>query len=255
MRISRGVLALVLCMLASALSGATAARAETAGRVYLMRGIANFFSYGLDDLAKRLAAAGIAAEVHQFGEWQGLARDAVSWSRAHRGAPVVVIGHSLGADAAVHMAQRMTALGASPALVITFDPVGLSVVEETGGRFINYFQSDNGYGRALEAGAGFTGTIENLDLAGVPGINHFNLEKSRMLHAEVVEALSALMRRAPAPVPVPFPEARPKAAKPPAMAARPASRPAPGRQASAGAPAFPQGYATWGVIRRTGAFE
>ncbi len=193
------------------------AQARTMGQVYLMRGIANMFSYGLDDLATKLRAQGIDATVYQFDEWQDLAQKAVSWSLSHNREPIVIIGHSLGADAAVHMAQRMTSLGLSPTLVITFDPVGLNMVQETGGRFINYYQSNNGFGQELVDGPGFTGSIDNRDMKNMPGINHFNLEKSPVLHEQVVQLLKSVMTRK-VKAPTPEPARTSGAPKPPADA-------------------------------------
>ncbi|TCT06787.1 thioesterase domain-containing protein [Aquabacter spiritensis] len=230
------------------------ARGEVVGRVYLMRGIANVFSYGLDDLADRLGGAGIAAEVHPFGTWPELARAAVAWSRGHDGAPVAVIGHSLGADAALRMAARMTELGVPPSLVITFDPVGTGMVEEAQGRFVNYFQSDNGYGRPLVDGPGFRGKIENHDLSGAPGLDHFNLEKSPDLHAAVLDTLLATLPARPVAA-VPLPPVKPRN---PHFSRRSLRDTARGRNppASAGPSASAQaGPMVWGQIRQTRGFE
>ncbi|QTL02742.1 hypothetical protein J5J86_18470 [Aquabacter sp. L1I39] len=230
----RVLLALVasLAVLIVSASAPARAQARTMGQVYLMRGIANMFSYGLDDLATKLRTQGIEANVYQFDEWQDLAQKAVSWSLSHNREPIVIIGHSLGADAAVHMAQRMTSLGLSPTLVITFDPVGLNMVQETGGRFINYYQSNNGFGQELVDGPGFTGSIDNRDMKNMPGINHFNLEKSPVLHEQVVQLLKSVMtRKARAPVPASGPEA----ARPAGGPKPPANAPARAPQAGAGA--------------------
>lgn len=230
----RVLLALVasLALLMVAATEPARAQARTMGQVFLMRGIANMFSYGLDDLATKLRSQGIEANVYQFEEWPDLAQKAVSWSVSHNHEPIVIIGHSLGADAAVHMAQRMTSLGLSPTMVITFDPVGLNMVQETGGRFINYYQSNNGFGQELVEGPGFTGSIDNRDMKNMPGINHFNLEKSPVLHDQVVQLLRSVMtRKAKAPATGPSPEAaRPSGgSKPPTGA--PARAPQAGARA------------------------
>ncbi|MGA6996769.1 MAG: hypothetical protein WBZ22_11020 [Pseudolabrys sp.] len=36
--------------------------------------------------------------------------------------PIIIMGHSLGADAAIYMAEKMKTLGASVALIVTFGP-------------------------------------------------------------------------------------------------------------------------------------
>lgn len=193
---------LLLCLSAAPL------RAEYVGRVYLMRGLANVFSYGMDDLAKRLNEKGIEAEVYEYGAWQSLADDAVAWSRANRRAPVVIAGHSLGADAAINMAERMTAAGVPPRLVFTFDPVGVTTIGAARGRFINFYQANNGFGKQLTPTAGFKGKLENRNLAGVPGLDHFNIDKSAALHADVVKMVATLTYVAPRPK-TPAPKAVP----------------------------------------------
>ncbi|MGR7995249.1 thioesterase domain-containing protein [Xanthobacter sp. ZOL 2024] len=197
------------------------AAAQGTPHVYLMRGLANVFSYGLDDLAAKLNARGIPATVYEYGQWQSLADMASAESRAHGRFPIVVVGHSLGADAAIQMAERLTALGTPPTLVVTFDPVGVNTVGAASGRFVNYYQSNNGYGKRLTAGPGFRGKLINRNLDQVAAIDHFNIEKSPQLHSEVVSQVRALgVRRKPKPRPV---------AKP----AQPAApTPAPGSQAA-----------------------
>ncbi len=183
------------------------------GRVYLMRGLANIFSLGMDTLAEKLRQRGIDAQVYEYGQWQVLASDAVAWSKSRGRAPIVIIGHSLGADAAVEMAERMTSLGTAPRLVITFDPVGVTEVGASGGRFINYYQSNNGFGKRLVAARGFKGTIVNRNLDNVGSIDHFNIEKADSLHAEVIKDVMAVTRkpRPTAPTPAPSVSAPPTA--------------------------------------------
>lgn len=226
---------LLLCLSAAPL------RAEYVGRVYLMRGLANIFSYGMDDLAKRLNEKGIEAEVYEYGAWQSLADDAVAWSRANRRAPVVIAGHSLGADAAINMAERMTAEGVPPRLVFTFDPVGVTTIGAARGRFINFYQANNGFGKQLTPIAGFKGKLENRNLAGVPGLDHFNIDKSAALHADVVKMVATLTYVAPrpkAPPPKEVPDDAPMVQAPggPQPVASPVPLAQPGRKDVVSAP-------------------
>ena len=39
------------------------------GHVYLLRGLLNIFSLGMDDLAAKIQAKGISASVHYHSEW------------------------------------------------------------------------------------------------------------------------------------------------------------------------------------------
>lgn len=212
----------VLCVAQPALAQ------QNRAHVYLLRGLANVFSLGMDDLAKKLNARGIPATVHEYGQWASLADAAAAESRATGNSPIIIVGHSLGADAAVEMAERLTALGTPPKLVVTFDPVGVTQVGASSGYFINYYQSNNGYGKRLTAGPGFRGNIVNRNLNAIGGIDHFNIEKSPRLHDEVITQVRSITTPKPKPKPKPVdPSATP-----------PAPSTAPGTQAAAkpGAP-------------------
>ncbi|MGQ3675468.1 thioesterase domain-containing protein [Xanthobacter sp. TB0139] len=212
-------LATALCavlFLCVAVQPAAAKPAKRSGHVYLFRGLANVFSLGMDELADKLEARGIEASVYNHTSWQSVADQAAAESRRNKGAPIILIGHSLGADAAIQAAERLTALGTPPRLVVTFDPVGVSTVGRARGRFINFFQSNNGYGKKLTAEKGFRGSISNRDLAANTDLGHFNLDKSPGLHAEVLRRVSSITRPrraaarprklSPAPVPTARPE-------------------------------------------------
>lgn len=195
------------------------AQAQNIGKVYLMRGLANIFSLGMDTLAEKLRQRGVDAQVYEYGQWPQLADEAVAWSRARGKAPIIIIGHSLGADTAIEMAERMTKLGLPPRLVFTFDPVGVTQVANTGGKFINYYQSNNGFGKRLTTGPGFKGQLVNRNLDAMGAIDHFNIEKSDALHAEVVSTILSVTRRRSRPRPAPAPEVSAPAAKPAAASA------------------------------------
>ena len=179
-----------------AASSATQPVAKTQGSVFLLRGLLNVFSLGMDKLARKLRAKGMPVRVTNFTNWRGFATELVSRYRTDKSlAPVVIIGHSLGADAAVDMANYLVENGVPVRLVVAFDGVHdghkvSSGVQEV----INYYQAD-GWGKFVEAGAGFNGKLTNIDLSGREGIDHLNIEKSDALHAEVITRLDAIFNR------------------------------------------------------------
>lgn len=163
--------------------------AQAATHIYLIRGFANIFSTGLDTLAGELAARGYKAEVHNHIEVGSLAVEAAKRQKTHKGA-VIIIGHSLGADAAISMAETMKQEHAKVLLLVTFGPSDKYKVPSNVAHAINYYHGES----TLSKGRGFTGTIDNVNLNKKNGINHFNVEKIERLHAQVIAKIRALSR-------------------------------------------------------------
>jgi hypothetical protein len=169
--------------------------------VYLLRGLLNVFSLGMDDLAAKLQRHGIAAGVYEYGQWESLCQDAAARWRSSR-TQIVVVGHSLGGDAVIYMANRLGQMGIPVALVVAFDPV--HPVPLTGGttaRFVNLYQSNNGWGAAVPRGSGFHGDLSNVDLRSRTDISHTTIDKSARLHEIVISRVLGLGRPA-APKPL-----------------------------------------------------
>jgi hypothetical protein len=167
--------------------------AATHGRVFLLRGLLNVFSLGMDTLGRKIKAKGMPALVTNFTNWRNYATILVSQYRTDKSiAPVVIIGHSLGADSAIDMANYLGANGVPVSLVVAFDgvhdghKVGRGIAE-----VVNYYKSD-GVGKLIQAGPGFTGRLSNIDVAGRKGIDHLNIEKSAALHAEVIARMTRI---------------------------------------------------------------
>ncbi len=163
--------------------------AHAAGHVYLLRGLANVFSTGLDDLDEKLTKRGITATVHNHLESDTLAEQAAHLQKAGKG-PIVIVGHSLGADAAVSMAERMKELGATVALIVTFGANGKLTAPSNVRRVVNYYLGS----AVVVPGPGFKGTISNINLDGDSRINHLNIEKSNHLHLNVIPKIQAVVR-------------------------------------------------------------
>jgi hypothetical protein len=169
-----------------------AARPVPAGRgsVFLLRGLVNVFSLGMDTLGRKIKAKDIPVRVTNFMNWRGYAAVLVDLYRSDRSlAPVVIMGHSLGADAAIDMGNYLAENGVPVRLVVAFDGVhsGHTVVRGVE-EVINYYKAD-GVGQTVAAAPGFKGKLTNVDLSDRSEIDHLNIEKSPALHAEVVQKL------------------------------------------------------------------
>jgi hypothetical protein len=162
-------------------------------QLYLLKGLADIFSSGMDFLQAKLQARGIMGEVRSHSDAEELAESAIAkWRGGWRG-PIVIIGHSFGADAAITMAQRLGAAQVPVALLVTFSPVNSAPVSANVARAVNYFQSNSHWHGQISKGAGFRGALENVDLAQAPGITHFNIEKAEQLHAAAIAKVLALI--------------------------------------------------------------
>jgi hypothetical protein len=210
------------------LDSATPHAGPNTPQVFLLKGLADIFSSGLDNLAVKLRARGIVGQVASHASWDTLADTAIARYRAgHRGA-IIVAGHSLGADAAVDFARRLYDAKVPVALVITFGPLQFRPVMGNVSRAVNYYQANSAWHGQILRGKDFRGSLANIDLENAPDVNHFNIEKVDRIQIEAVNRIVAAIgggaRKAPA-------------AAPAATAATPEAKPADGTAAAGAAPA------------------
>lgn len=246
------VLALTVIQAAPAMAQTTASTERTAkpaqkraapsaqsnGHVYLLRGLLNIFSLGMDDLAAKIQARGISASVHNHSEWQSLADGIAAKYKARQHGPIVLVGHSLGADAVMFMAEYLGKKGVPVALVVPFDGTGSFAASANVSQVYNLTQRDYAY---MRRGAGFRGTLNNVDVSG-QGYGHIDIDKSAKLHALVLARIQSVIRSRGAPQTAgdAAPAPRPRTAAPSAESAPAATETAPApKPAAEAAPAAP----------------
>ena len=101
--------------------GTSPSMAQSRAHAYLLRGLMNIFSLGMDSLAVEIQRYGIYATVHNYAEWQTLADHAAAAYHAGKEGPIIIIGHSLGADAVMEMSAYLGRKGVPVALAVPFD--------------------------------------------------------------------------------------------------------------------------------------
>jgi hypothetical protein len=170
--------------------GTNPGAAESRAHVYLLRGLMNIFSLGMDTLAEQLNRRGVYATVHGYGEWQSLADRAAVDFKAGKEGPIILIGHSLGADAVMEMAAYLGRKGIPVALVVPFDGTQSFAASDNVARVLNLTQRDYAY---MRRGPGFHGTLSNVDVSSDHSIDHINIDKSPRLHARVVSEVLAVV--------------------------------------------------------------
>ena len=179
---------------------------ETVGppHVYLMRGLMNVFSLGMDQLAVLIARHGIEASVHNHAEADAVVSEIASRYSAGDHGPIILIGHSLGADAVMTMAQSLDRVGIPVALVVPFDGTDSFAAPKNVACVLNITQRTFAY---MRSGDGFHGELTNVNVSGEPGIDHFTIDKSPKLQAlvmkSVLQAASAQSCRPGVDAPVP----------------------------------------------------
>ena len=196
------VIALLSCLIVSgpnavvSIAGAATAAPRAAAKdahktvslphVYLMRGLMNVFSLGMDQLAVIIARHGIEASVHNHAEADAVVSEiAARYSAGDRG-PIILIGHSLGADAVMKMAQSLDRVGIPVALVVPFDGTDSFAAPKNVACVLNITQRTFAY---MHSGAGFHGELTNVNVSGEPGIDHFTIDKSPQLQGLVLKSV------------------------------------------------------------------
>src|SRR6202044_2029723 len=120
--------------------GSNPGMAQPRAHVYLLRGLMNIFSLGMDTLADELNRRGVYATVDNHAEWQSLANQAAANYKAGKEGPIIIIGHSLGADAVMTMADYLGKRGVPVALVVPFDGTGSYAASANVARVLNLTQ-------------------------------------------------------------------------------------------------------------------
>jgi hypothetical protein len=176
-------LLLVPTLAQSAARSADREAAASRPHVYLMRGLLNIFSLGMDQLAVQIERNGIDASVYNHTLAEGVVNEIVAKYRAGDHGPYILVGHSLGADAVMTMAQQLSGLGVPVALVVPVDGTGSYLAPKNVACVLNLTQRDYAY---MRPGAGFHGMLSNVDFSGDPGIDHLTIDKSPRVQAQAL---------------------------------------------------------------------
>ena len=159
-------------------------------KAFLIRGLMGFlWSRGMDALAGKLMAAGIEAEMWSKGivGYLNVRRIAdAAFAAEASGRKIILGGHSMGADAALMVAERLAARKVPVALLVTFDPTpfGCPPVPANVAQAINFYQRTSALGRAeLKPGPGFKGLLLQRRIDTL----HVRIDNDAALHKIVLE--------------------------------------------------------------------
>jgi pimeloyl-ACP methyl ester carboxylesterase len=102
---------------------------------------------------------------------------------------IVLVGHSLGARAAVSMAGQLQKAGLHVALIVTLDPVIKTVVPDNV-RVLKNFYLSSGVGTTVERGGRFRGMLQNLDM-GSTNYGHVSLTTAPSVQMQIMKDIVA----------------------------------------------------------------
>jgi hypothetical protein len=166
---------------------------KTDTHVYLMRGLFGVFSLGMDDLSEKLRRDGYRSEVYGWDSWEQVTEVILQNYRQGQH-EIVVIGHSLGANAVFQVAERLQRRDIPVLMGVTFDATDPRSVPLNVGTFINFWARD-GFGHPVKAPADFTGELDDFDLSDQPGIDHTSIDALDRFHVFVIQKLDELVAR------------------------------------------------------------
>jgi hypothetical protein len=189
-RIQAITITLLLLCFPAVVSTANAAAPASGARVYLLRGVLNIFSLGLDQIAAKLQAQGIPVTVANFISWSSLAEEAAAEYRSGRVRTIILVGHSSGATALPDMVARLGQLGVPVKLAIGLDSVFRTKLAGNAERYINFYIA-NGAGEPVTGTKDFRGALENVDVQNVPGVGHISIDKNEIMQQKVISAIDA----------------------------------------------------------------
>jgi hypothetical protein len=188
--------AVALLLLALPVSTTESHAVPTSGtngaHVYLLRGVLNIFSLGLDDIAAKLESQGIPVTVINYLGWASLADEAAADYRSGRVKTIVLVGHSSGATVLPDMVARLSQQGAPVKLAIGLDSVFRTSLSGHVGRYINYYVG-SGNGEPVAPTRQLQGSLENVNVANVPGVGHLTIEKNEIMQRRVISDIDAVV--------------------------------------------------------------
>jgi hypothetical protein len=167
---------------------------DTNAQIVLMRGLANVFSLGLDDLAEKLKSHGYKPIV---SNWKSASVTADTIARNYaqgQNSPVILIGHSLGAGAAFDVAESLRRKSIPVAYMVTYDLTAARMLPGNVKEYLNFYQR-NGFGHKASPPPGYKGTMMNVDLTARTDVKHGNIDESERLHEIIMGKVFTITSR------------------------------------------------------------
>jgi pimeloyl-ACP methyl ester carboxylesterase len=167
---------------------------DTNAQIVLMRGLANVFSLGLDDLAEKLKGYGYKPIV---SNWKSASATADTIARNYaqgQNSPVILVGHSLGAGATFDIAEILRKKNIPVAYMVTYDLTAARTLPSNVKEYLNFYQR-NGFGQKASPPPGYRGTMMNVDLSARKDLKHGNIDEAPGIHEIIMGKVFTITSR------------------------------------------------------------
>lgn len=173
-------------------------------RTIALRGLWDVFSLGLNELVDKMNAVGLPAEARSGPDWPNILNEII---REDRNIPVVLVGHSYGADQAVEICEALEDRGISIQLLVLVDPTDPHPIPSNVDRCVQFYiptplgdsLPDVFAGSPAPPAQGndhtqFRNILVSTETLGdqVSEADHFNLESNDLLHAIIIDEVQQL---------------------------------------------------------------
>lgn len=171
--------------------------------VYLLRGLWNVFSRGLEDIEQRLLENGVDAGAYSGPSWPEIAQEIVDKRKsAKRSTPLVISGHSYGADNSIRLARALDQHGVTVDALILVDPTVPPKIPANVRYCVNIYRSKPAtdwmpWLRGVPVStAGKETQLVNRDVRNTSidkELNHFNIEEHPAIQDMVLQEIMAIV--------------------------------------------------------------
>jgi pimeloyl-ACP methyl ester carboxylesterase len=141
-------------------------------------------SPGIDQLADELRKRKMDVTIanHVFSD--SLANEAIQNCKSGR-VSIILVGHSLGASAAVSMAEQLRQAGLRVALIVTLDPV-VKIIVPNNVRLLKNFYLSSGVGTKVERSRDYRGLLQNVDMGRNSELGHVSLTTTASIQKQIM---------------------------------------------------------------------
>ena len=167
---------------------------EHPSTVYVLKGWTGNLSPGLDQLVQDLNAADINAGLYEHNQWKRIATAIESSQPSDQ--PVVLVGHSYGADDAIRVARKLNDRGIEVDLLIGLEANSPPTVPGNVKRCVNFYRSNGAWdavpifrGVPMKSEPDSTGELVNIDLRGQEDVDHFTITKNPWTQKVVMDEI------------------------------------------------------------------